>query len=373
MLLSPRLFADAPALPTFTLPGEPRYAGRLFFSADDRHLVVEGAGRFDVWDLAARRQVFRRPDLGVRAVVPERRSGDFLLAVVDGDEVRVVRSTVDGSGIRTLVGGLPGLGADDYLRLGVHADTAVVATLRWARWCDLRTGQVTGGFDYRAVIDREEVSHVRPVYCRGALHLRLVWASYQNERRDYTNGVWAADGTEVARLAWRLPGLEWVRDEGDACLGVAPGPGGATALLDGEPDLFQVRPLDGYVSGMLFSLSVSGRVFTGATPDRLAVWQDGQLVRAFACDGTVYDPWPSNDAQVVALVYNPGHLPDPAGLLEVTTGNPVGRCAWHVATFSRAFSCSKRYLASLMTDSQYNYHAGLQSGTLVVTELPQIE
>jgi hypothetical protein len=27
-------------------------------------------------------------------------------------------------------------------------------------------------------------------------------------------------------------------------------------------------------------------------------------------------------------------------------------------------------VASLMTDSQYNYHAGLESGTIVVTELP---
>jgi hypothetical protein len=37
---------------------------------------------------------------------------------------------------------------------------------------------------------------------------------------------------------------------------------------------------------------------------------------------------------------------------------------------ARAFSGPTRYLTSLMTESHYNYHAGLEGGTIVVTELP---
>jgi hypothetical protein len=375
MQLGPQLFADAPSLPTHTLPGEPQYGGRLFFSADDRHLIVDGAGgRFEVWDLAARRQVFPRGHLGVHAVVPDDRASGLLVAAEaeDGDSIRVVRTSVDGSGTRTLVEGLPRLGPENYARLGVHADTAVVATQRWARWCDLRAGRVTGGFDYRVVNDWGEVSHARPVYWRGALHLRLVCASYRNERRDYTNGVWAADGTEVARLTWLQPGLDRVGGESEGRLEVAADPSGAVVILDGGPDLFRVRPLDGVAVGMLFFLSGDGRAFAGVTEQRVAVWRDGELVRAFDCDGTWCNAWPSEDARVAALVYNPGHLPEPAGVLDLATGQVLGRCDWHVMGFSRSFSRSNRYLASLMTDSQYNYHAGLQSGTIVVSELPPL-
>jgi hypothetical protein len=114
-------------------------------------------------------------------------------------------------------------------------------------------------------------------------------------------------------------------------------------------------------------------VVAGATPERLAVWRGGELVRTLDCDGAGYNAWPSDDGRLATLVYNPGHLPDPAGVLDLATGRALGRCDWHVALFCWAYSPSNRYVASLMTESQYNYHAGLGGGTLVVTELPPLQ
>jgi hypothetical protein len=372
MLLGPRWFADAPALPTFILPGDPQHGGRLFFSADDRHLFVVGIGsRLQVWDLAARRRVIPPPDLWAwDGVLDGERGG--LLVVEDGEELQVVGASMDGSDMRTLVRGLPRRQPDDGVSLWVLGDTALVASSRWARWCDLRAGRVTGGFDYRAATGQEEVAHARPVCWQGALHLRLVWGSYRNERGDYTNGVWAADGAELARLTWRLPGLDRVAWEGDGLLAVAADSSGAVAVLDGGPDLFRVRPLEGFAPGMWFGLSQGGRVVVGCAPERLAVWRDGELLRAFDCDGAGYGAWPSDDGRLATLVYEPGHLGIAAGVLDLTTGRVLGRCDWHVALFCWAYSNSNRYVASLMTDSHYNYQAGLESGTIVVTELPPL-
>jgi hypothetical protein len=363
MLLGPRSFADVPALPTYTLPGQMSNGGVLSFTPDDRHLLVAGSsGMLEVWELATRRRVYWQPDLGVAAVVllggPP---GELLLAVEDedGTELRVARARLDGSELRTLVGGLPGLQPDDFVLLREHAGTALVATTRWARWCNLATGAVTGRLDY------QHDGPSRAVVAWGELHLQQTnMPSLRNEAGDYTSSLWSADGSEVARLSWRRPGLDRFRG-----LTVAAGPDGAVALLGG-PDLFRVRPLDGYVPGMGFCVSRGGRTITGGTPDRLAVWREGELAQTFACDGTGYTAWPSDDGRLLTLVYDPGHLGIPSGVLDLTTGRVLGRCNWHVALFCWAYSHSNRYVASLMTDSHYNYQAGLEGGTIVVTELP---
>jgi hypothetical protein len=371
MLLGPRLFADAPELPTYTLPGQMSNGGQLVFTPDERHLLVKGSGgMLEVWELATRRRVFWQPDLGVTAALLVGGSrGELLLAVEDEDEneeatgVRLARAGLNGSDLRTVVGGLPQLrpDEDDVVHLREHAGTALVATTRWARWCDLATGAVTGRLDY---------AHDGPVgsaVAWGSLHLKLTnRPNYLDPAGEYGVSLWSADGTEVARLTCRLPGLK--RAGG---LVVAAGPGGAVALL-GSPDLLRVRVLEGYAPGMLFFRSGGGRAVAGVTPNQLVIWRDGELVHALACDGTWCNPWPSSDGRLLSLVYDPGHLGVPAGVLDLAAGRPVGRCAWHVIVAGWAYSGSNRYLASLMTENSYNHQAGLEGGTIVVTELPPL-
>jgi hypothetical protein len=203
----------------------------------------------------------------------------------------------------------------------------------------------------------------------GRLLLRLdTLPVYPGRDPEYATSVWAADGAEVARLSCRLPGLEFAR----GWQYVAAGADRAVALVDDGSGLFRVRPLDGYLPEMWFYASQGGRVMAGTAPERLAVWRDGNLYHTLDCDGTGYTAWPSDDGRLLTLVYDPGHLGIPAGVLDLATSEVVGRCDWHMFVFGWAYSRSNRYMASLMTDSQYNTHAGLGSGTVVVTELSAV-
>jgi hypothetical protein len=368
MQLGPLLFTDAPALPTFTLSGEPLSGGQLLFAPDERHLLVLPAGGgLDVWDLAARRQVARHRDLTVWGVAPDPRGGGLLLAVEDGDEVRVVRTAVDGSSPQTVIGGLPGMGTEEYVCLAADSERALVATRRWARWCDLGTGRVTGGFDPLPAVGQQLVT-VRGVSFRGVWHLRVVGVSSADGAEDWTQSVWSEDRVEVARLGWRLPGLR-LEIEVPA---VVAGPAGAVAVLDDGLDLLRVRPLDGYAPGMHLFRSLANCSWAGVREDRLAVWRNAELVSVFGCDGVWGHAWPSDDGRRVALVYNPGHLPNPGGVLDLPTGRVVGRCDVHVMTTLRGFSGSNQYLVSVMTDNDHNRRSGQGSGTIVVTELPPL-
>ncbi len=303
MAIGPSYFSGHPVLQTYHLPGVRQYGATMFFSSDDKYLIIHGDnGSLQVWSVPTRQVMFSISQ-GDVAKVSLLDDVDGIGVVVD-DRIIHIDFTKDALNQEILIRGIPRIHDEDPVDLFVSTDNIVLCTSELISCFDpatyqLRTSCVIEGHSDRAI----RVLRLRKI--NDFVYLRIVSASFRGLVASHWYSTFNVAGVEVARFSVDVQDFHLARAaNGNVCLAIIENHNGPSiAIVDSEKGPMRLCSIQSFEAGMLMFLAENGYAFAGVKPRFLVVWKGGDLIQKLDCDGQWYNIQLSNDGARAVITY----------------------------------------------------------------------